>query len=623
MSKHRSVLAGGTLVVLAVLFVAAIVLSNVLFRGWRADLTENHLYTLSEGTKRVLAEIPEPINLYYFFSEDTAAERAELQPVRDYATRVREMLEEMAALSGGKIRLQMIDPLPFSEEEDKAAAYGLQAIPVSASGENIYFGLAGTNSTDGQMVIPFFQPDKETFLEYDVAKLIHGLSTSSKPVVGIISGLNMEPGFDPATRTPRQGWAVYTSLSELFDLRPISTTGSISIDKAIATLIVVQPKGLSDDALYAIDQFVLRGGKLAVFVDPNAELDTSGDDPENPQAAMFADRSSDLPKLFKAWGIEYDRTKVLLDAGHALSVQAQAGAAPVRHLAILGMDAKSMSQDDVVTAQLETVNFSSAGVIRLAKDSPLTLLPLVQSSDESMLAPSDRLKFLADPSELFRDFAPTKETYVLAGRLRGKLKTAFPERTGADHLAESKGDADMIVVADTDVLSDRLWVQVQRMFNQSIMNAFANNGDFAVNAVDNLTGSSALISVRGRATSARPFTTVDALRRGADDKYRAKERQLNEQLAETEKKINELQAGKSAESALILSPEQKAEIERFQKSKVEIRKELRGVRRELDADIERLGTSLKVINILLVPLLVVLVALSFWWARRRRVAGAV
>jgi ABC-type uncharacterized transport system involved in gliding motility auxiliary subunit len=432
----------------------------------------------------------------------------------------------------------------------------------------------------------------------------------------------MAPGFDPATRQVRQGWAVYTSLSELFDVKQIATTGPFTIDKDVGTLVVVHPKALSDDALYAIDQFVMRGGKLALFVDPHAELDQSGADPENPQAAMFADRSSDVAKLFQAWGVEYDKSKVLLDAAHALPVQAQQGAAPVRHLAILGMDAKSMSQDDVVTAQLESVNFSSAGVIRLAEGSTLTLSPLVQSSGESMLAASDRLKFLADPSELFRDFVPTKDHFVLAGRLRGPLKTAFPDRSGDGHLAESKDPVDMIVVADTDVLSDRLWVQVGRMFNQTIMNAFASNGDFAVNAIDNLTGSSALISVRGRATSSRPFTTVEALRRTADDKYRATERELNEQLVETERKINELQSGKSAESALILSPEQKAEIDSFQKKKVEIRKKLRGVRRELDADIERLGTSLKLINILLVPLLVVVAALGFWWQRRRRVAVA-
>ncbi|HET7845767.1 MAG TPA: hypothetical protein VFL14_16555, partial [Xanthomonadales bacterium] len=247
---------------------------------------------------------------------------------------------------------------------------------------------------------------------------------------------------------------------------------------------------------------------------------------------------------------------------------------------------------------------------------------LVQSSGESMLTPSDRLKFLADPSELLRDFVPTKDRYVLAGRLRGPLKTAFPERSGDGHLAESKEPVDMIVVADTDMLSDRLWVQVGRMFNQTIMNAFANNGDFAVNAVDNLTGSSALISVRGRATSAKPFTTVEALRRTADTKYREKERELNEQLAETERKINDLQRSKSEESALILSPEQKAEIDRFQKEKLRIRKELRNVRRELDADIDRLGTQLKVVNVLLVPLLVVIAALGFWWQRRRRVAVA-
>jgi ABC-type uncharacterized transport system involved in gliding motility auxiliary subunit len=614
----RRALTGGTLAVLAVLLVAGTILSNNLLRGMQLDLTEGKLYTLSEGTAKVLADIKEPINLYFFFSDKGTAQ---IPQIRTYAARVRELLESVAGKSDGKIRLNVIDPLPFSEEEDLASSYGLQAVPTGAGGETIFFGLAGTNSTDGKMVIPFFQPDKESFLEYDVAKLIHSLVTSTKPVVGVISELDIAPGFDPQTRQMRPGWAFHQGLSELFELRSLDPQSTISIDPTINTVMVVHPKALSEDTQYALDQFVLRGGNLLVFVDPNAELDATAEDPNNPSAALFANRSSDLERLFRAWGVAYDPSKVLLDAENALAVQSQGGA-PVRHLAILGLRAQSMNQDDVVTAQLGTINVSTTGVLRMADEAILKLEPLLQSSAQASLVDVERVKFLPDPSSLIADFVASKENYVIAGRLSGTGKTAFAERGGAGHLAESSTPVNILLVADTDILSDRLWVQVQNFFGQQITNAFANNGDFVTNAVDNMTGSSALISIRGRGTSARPFTTVEALRRGADDRFRATEQQLNEELAETERKLNELQRGKADETSMLLSPEQKAELDRFQQRKVEIRRELRQVRRQLDADIESLGWKLKLINILLVPLLLTALALGFAWWRRRRSALA-
>ena len=616
-ATQRSVLTGGTLAILAVLFIAIVVLMNLLVRGARLDLTENRLYTLSEGTEEIVGAIDEPINLYFFFSDKAAADAPGL---RTYATRVREMLEEIAVRANGKIKLSVIDPLPFSEEEDRAAAFGLQAVPIGQGGETIYFGLAGTNSTDGQMLIPFFQPDKEALLEYDVAKLIHGLSTTEKPVVGILSSLEMGPGFDQATRAMRPAWAIHQSLEELFDVRTLSIEESTVIADDIKTLVLVHPKNLSEELQYSIDQFVLRGGNLLLFVDPNAELDTSGSDPQNPAAAMTADHSSNLATLLKGWGVEYDPAKVLLDAKHALSVQTPTGQA-VRHLGILGFDKNAMNGEDVITSPISTINLQSVGAFRLAEGATTKLVPLIQSSNEAMLAPVEQLRFAQDPTTLFTTFKPTGETYVIAGRLQGKLKTAFPQRSGDKHLAESKGDANIVLVADTDVLTDRLWVQVQNFFGQQLMNAFANNGDFVVNAVDNLTGSSALISVRGRATSSRPFDRVNALRRQADDRFRAKEQELNKELQETEQKLNELQRGKTDEQALILSPEQKLELERFQEQKVKIRKELRQVRRQLDAEIESLGSWLKFLNIALLPILLTLAAAAYARWRRRRVAA--
>jgi ABC-type uncharacterized transport system involved in gliding motility auxiliary subunit len=620
MALNRKALSGTALVVIAVLFVAVMLLVNVVFRGARLDLTQNHLYTLSDGTKKIVNSIDEPINLYLYFSDKGTQD---LPQLRTYYTRVREMLEEMASRSGGKIKLELIDPLPFSEDEDRAASYGLQSVPVGNAGDKIFFGLAGTNSTNGQSTIPFFNPDKESFLEYDIAKTIHELSVAKKPVVGLLSSLPIAAGLDAETRQMREPWAVDQQWAQLFDIRPLQASTLKSIDKDVDVLVVVHPKQLSDDAQYAIDQFVLRGGHLLAFVDPNAELDDSGADPQHPMAAMMADKSSDLPKLFKAWGIQYDPKKVVLDRTRALPISTGEGQAPVRHPGILGFTADDLNHDEVTTANLETINVSSAGFFDLdkdAKDEKLT--PLIQTTGDAMAVPSDRLRMLQDPSTLLNDYKPGGEHLIVAARLSGTFKTAFPERNDEGALKTSKGDGEIILVADTDILSDRLWVQIRPFFGQKIMNAFANNGDFAVNALDNIAGSSDLISIRGRATSQRPFTTVDALKRNADERFRAKEQELQTELNDTERKLTELQSAKTQDQQQILSPEQKTELDNFLKRKVEIRKELRGVRRQLDAEIEVLGTKLKIVNIVLMPILVTLAALAFaWWRNQRRRAA--
>ena len=613
-ASGRRLLTGSNLVVLAVLFVAAVLLSGLLLRGARLDLTQNRLYTLSDGTKHIIDGIDEPIHLYFFYSQTTA--RA-VPGLDTYATRVRELLEEIAARSHGKVILETIDPLPFSEAEDRAAGYGLTAVPVGAGGDSLYFGLAGTNATDGQVSIPIFQPDKETFLEYDVAKLMSSLATDKRPVVGILSSLDMGPGFDAQTRSVRNGWVIDDQLRQLFDVRKVDP-GIGMIDDAIDLLVLVHPKNLSDDALYAVDQFVLRGGHVMVFVDPDAEAEAVAPDTD-PSTAMMQSRASDLPTLFKAWGVHYDPSRVVLDANLALHTQSSADARPERHLAVLGLRQPNMNQDDVISAQLESVNLSTSGYFELAEGATTKMESLAQSSDNASTVASDRLRFLPDPSSLFNDFTPTGTRYVLAARLTGPVKSAFPEHKEDGHLAESKGDVNIVLFADTDMLNDRLWVQVQNFFGQRIYNAFANNGDFVINAVDNLIGSSDLIAVRTRATSARPFTTVETLKRQADDRFRSKEQELQAELTQTEQKLQELESSKGEGSEAILSDEQRAEIERFRSEKLRVRKELRQVRRQLDADIETLGAKLKFINIIGVPLLVTLVAIGFaWWRGRQR-----
>ena len=602
---------------LAVLLVAVLLITNVMFRGARVDLTQGHLYTLSQGTKNILASIDEPIHLYFFYSDKGSQD---LPQLRTYATRVRELLEEMAGRAKGKIQLEVIDPLPFSEDEDRATSYGLQAVPTGQQGEKIFLGLAGTNSTNGKSVIPFLQPNKEAFLEYDVAKLINDLTQAKKPVVGLITGLPITTGFDPQTRQMREPWAIDQQLSQSFDVRQLNAGSLKSVDKDINVLIVIHPKNLSDDTLYAIDQFVLRGGHLLAFVDPNAEADDAGADPNNPQAAMMADKSSDMPKLFKAWGVQYDPHQVVLDRGHAVQVSLTQGGEPVRDVAILGFTKRDLNADDVTTANLDSINVASAGFFALAKDSKNKLVPLIQSGTDAMTAPTERVRFMQDPSQLLNGFTPTQINYVIAGRLEGKFVTAFPDRKEEGHLAEAKDSGEIILAADTDMLTDRLWVNVQPFFGQKLMNAFANNGDFFINAVDNLTGSSDLISIRGRAISQRPFTRVDDMKRAAEENFRSKEQDLQRQLNDTERKLTELQSGKTKGNEMIMSPEQQAELQSFLQKKVEIRKQLRQVQRSLDENIDALGARLKLINIGLMPLLITIAALAFaFWKRRRRV----
>ncbi|MCB1601163.1 MAG: Gldg family protein [Xanthomonadales bacterium] len=606
---------GLVLLLLALLFIGATVISNLVLRGARLDLTANSEYTLSDGSKEILGKIDEPINLYFYFSDEASRD---LAPIRTYAQRVRELLEEMASRTGGKIKLSVIDPQPFSEEEDEAAAAGLQSVPVGSTGAKLFFGLAGTNSLNGKAVIPFFQPDKEVFLEYDIAKLIQNLLQPDKPVIGLLSSLPIGGGFDQTTQKMSDPWAVMQQLSELFEVRPLGLDPK-TIDPAVKLLMVVHPKALSDDTLYAIDQFLLGGGRLLLFVDPNANADTSGNDPNNPSAAMFADKSSNLQKLLSHWGVDYKADEVVMDRALGLQVQVSQTEPPVMHPLILGLRAAQMNDQDLVSAKLDLINIDTAGHFKLKEGATATLEPLLQSSSEAGTISTERIRYLPDPRELLKDFTPSGENYIVAARLSGKFTSAFPDRASQPgHIAEAAEPVQAILIADTDILSNRLWVQVQNFFGQQLISPFADNGDLIVNSADNLSGSSALISIRGRNSSTRPFTVVEDMRRAADERFRTTEQQLQEQLSETERKLNELQANKSSENAMIMSPEQQAEVQRFQNEKVRIRKELRDVRRSLDQDIRSLGSRTKFINIALVPILVIIAALLFWHLRRSR-----
>lgn len=632
-TKLQQRLSASSLALLAVAFVAAVMLSNKLFSGWKLDLTEDQLYTLSDGTKRILDKIDEPINLYFYYSDQATAG---IPSLRSYAERVREMLEEFEDEAGGMIRLSIIDPLPFSEDEDRAAQFGLQSVQLSASPDPVYMGLAGTDSVDNEAIIPFFQPDKEEFLEYDVAKLVTTLTQPERAVIGLVSNIEISSGFDMETQRMRPPWVVYEQASQLFEIRDLGTSFD-SIDEDIGLLWIVQPRDLSVATQYAIDQFVMRGGKALILVDPIADVDPAAG-PGMPQGMPPIGQGSNLPTLFEAWGIRFG-DDVVADAQLALPITSGMSRRPVRHYGYLGVSADRMSEDDVVTADLSTVNLATAGGFELTEGSSASLEPLLTSSEYASRIPASRFSFLPDPAQLQDGFTPSGEHYVLAARLSGKLQSAFPdgppdvgidtaEPAGQDdpaeaesvdgslHLVASAEPANVILIGDVDMLDDRLWVQVQSFFGQQIANAFASNGALIINALENLSGSSDLIGVRSRASFTRPFATVDQLRIDAEARFRETEQRLQNELDETERRLRDLQSTRE-DGDVLLSAEQQAEIERFIDQRAGIRRDLRAVQRNLDRDIERLGTMLKVINIGLVPLLLTVFVLVAVWRRAR------
>ncbi len=623
----RKLMAGGeALIALGVLFVGLTVLSNQLVRGVRLDLTEHRMYTLTPGTRHILETLGEPLNLYLFYSERAGAQ---VPIVRIYGQRVREFLQEIAARSKGKILLHVIDPQPFSEDEDRAAEFGIRAVPVDSSGASLYLGLAGTNSTDGRAVIDFLDPSKEPFLEYDVAKLLVDLAQPKKPVVGWLSSIPMSGGFDPASGQQRPPWLVYAQARQLFTVRNLSSTMT-QVDPGIDVLVLVHPKDLPPAAMYAIDQYALRGGRLLVFIDPIAEQDAGSSGGMLPSAG----RASSLEPLLSAWGVSFDPGEVVGDLEQGLTVRVRQDEPPERHLAIIGFGSRTLSDADVTTSGLTQITMDTAGILRPKKDAGVRFEPLIRSSTRAAPIPAQRFSQLTDPTALREGFKPTGESYTVAARVTGMVKTAFPKAPPAEvpiaagpaPLTASSKPLNLIVVADADMLSDFLWVRWESFLGQRTPSAWANNGDFVWNAIDNLAGSSDLISVRGRASFLRPFERVDALRAAAQDRFLAEQKELEAQLAQTEQKLDALQANRTdsgsasrgAQPQVILTAEQERELQRFQKERLRIRKELRDVKLGLDRDIQALGTRLKLIDVIVAPALFALLALMVNTAARRR-----
>ncbi len=570
--------------------------------GWRMDMTENRQYSLSQGSQDILAELPQKITLKFYYSD--AASR-ELPQLRQYADDVWNFLQEMRQYSNGMLVLEKIDPEPFSIAEEDALALGLQAVPV-ATGKNLFMGLVATNELDGLQLMPFLQPDKAVFLEYDLARMISGLATPVPAKVAWLSGLPATPGIDPAAGQATPGWEVYRQLQQLYEVIPVASNAT-ELPADLGVLIIAAVDNLPAELVFSIEQFVLAGGNLLMFLDPLSE-----------RAATAADHLTGLEALLAGWGIEYVADQVVGDQEYALQVSVSPEQPPQRHLAILGLPAASMNQDDVVTADLEVINVSSAGFLKSTATAQLQSVPLLLSSSRAGLLSATVVAGIESPAELIQDFNASGEQFVLAARYSGSPKAVLPVPEGfaGTVIAQAQAGVQVIVVADSDLLDDRFWVRQQAFYDQVVSSAFADNGNFLINAVDNLLGSQDLISIRTRNITQRPFTRVAQLRLAAEAELRDKELQLQQELAQIEARLKGLQSVDLEGSRV--SPEQQAEIQLYIEQRVAARRQLRQVQQSLNKEIRALGTRLKVINVLLMPALVVAIAgIYFWWRRRR------
>lgn len=637
---NRKLLGTGGLGAAAVLLLSVNVVSNSALRSARMDLTEDGLYTLSENSESILAKLEENVTLRLYFSAQLAKEYAPAAGLLVYARRVEELLDEYAARSGGRLSVEVHDPEPFTEVEDDAVRYGLSGVPLPDGKGTLYFGLAGTNSVDDLEVLPFFQPEKEAFLEYDLARIVHRLANPERPTVGILSTLPIEGALmDPRMlgREMPEPWLFLDSVRQLYQTQTLQPNLS-EVPADVDVLMVVHPKDLPEAALYAIDQFVLRGGKLLAFVDPHCEADVPPPDPQNPMAAMMAKKSSTLGPLFDAWGVKLADGELAGDLASALKVNygTRTGREePISYVLWLQLGPERIADDEVVTDGLSSLRFGTAGILSAAEGAKTTFKPLVTTSPDSERIPASQIQFQPDPAALLATFfSPTRpavdQPLTLAAYVSGPASSAFPagKPTGAEeadaatatdgHLAESQGPISVVVVADCDLLQDRWWAQAFNFGGARMISKTADNGDLVTNALDFLGGSTDLIGLRGRGRSTRPFTVVDELKRQAEAAFRAEEQRLIDEQSRVEQRLNELLTQQGDSGSILITPEVEAEIERLREEQVKTRANLRRVRRDLEKDVEALGTRLKFLNIAAVPLVVALSAAGLAAARGKR-----
>ncbi len=609
-----------------IVFTLLFLFFNVIFSGiltnTKLDLTSDSLFTVSNNTKEIVKDLNEPIKIQLFFSN---ALSKELVQIRDYEKRVRELLYNYVHISNGNISLEIIDPKPFTDQEDLANVYGVQGLQINEEGERFYFGAVVSNSVDDTTVIPFFDLGRERFLEYDLTKTIYNLANTEKPTIGLISGLPFIGGVTNSQEGAQyqEPFYLHTKIIEFFKVKDL-TPSITSIPNDIDQLLIIHPKDLSEGTLYAIDQFVMSGKGVIFFVDPFSEFERNKI-PESERNTKIP--ASSLDKLFANWGFEVAPGMIAGDAvnGRKVSLGRENNQKIVTYILWLALQDNTISRQDIVTANLDYIFMKSAGAIEdLNTNKYLEIEPLIRTSKNAMLVERYKMQFRADPQELLKNFISQEKSYTLGARIKGTLASAYSLEESKNFFNPEKirykkeiKDANILVFADTDLLTDITWVSKQDMFGRNNVTPMADNGRLVINALESMSGGSNLIGLRGRGVSNRPFLIVEKIQKNAELSYREKELSLQIQLEETEKKLQAMQ-NTDANNKNVTTSEQSIAIEEFRNKIYQIRKELRDVQRQLNIDIDNLETNIKLINIWLMPFIVIILYLIIMFLANRR-----
>ncbi|MGF1462741.1 MAG: Gldg family protein [Maricaulaceae bacterium] len=603
---------------LVALFLSVNALSGVFLRGARLDLTEERLYTLSDGAQSVLADLSEPVDVTFFYSRALAAQ---FPQIRAHGARVRELLQAFAARSGGKLRLEELNPEPASEAEDRAIAAGIEAVP-TADGETLYFGLEARNAIDERIVVPFFAPDRAYSLEYELARGLAELETPSSGRVGLWSSLDLT-----GARTGQPSY-LYTELSRRFDLIEIEA-GAVTLPEELSVLVLAHPPALTDRQLYLIDQFVIGGGRVFALIDPLSESGLQAG--PNGLPSFNAQRSSDLGPLLAAWGLIYDPSEIVVDRERGFRIPTELDGRPAElpYPVWMSLPAEAMNADALeVSGLARGLTLASAGVLRIAEDAPAPVTALIETSDMAGVVDAAEVSLRPDPAAVLRDYPVELGPQVLAARVDGITRSAFPDGPpldgeGAPPAAAGPAETGgaVLVVTDTDLLDDGFYVSRDPLFGAS---PIADNASFVANVVDLFTGSAALVGLRSRAPTSRPMERVEALRADAEALFLDEQASLEAQLEASNARLQAIQdegAGSgffAGDRDAELSDEELSELDRVRAQITEIRARQRQLSRDFRADIVALETTLAVFNIALTPILVIAVGLAVFVQRRRR-----
>jgi ABC-type uncharacterized transport system involved in gliding motility auxiliary subunit len=606
---------------LATLFLVLIFINIIVsYATIRWDATEDNAYSLSEGTKHILSTMTEPVTIKFFYSRSNPDIPAN---IKVYAKHVEDFLSEYRHTGRGRIKVEMVDPKPDSDEEEWAQKYGVE--PMRTPGGKIYCGLVFL-AADQEDVIPWLDPAKEQMLEYDLTSIIQGLQTTQKKVVGVISSLPVfgTKGRAMPGQAPGEEWLFVTEMKKIYDVREVSPLVQ-KIDPSLDLLMVVYPKNIGPQLEYAIDQYVLAGGNALIFVDPLCVSDR-----EPGQQQFMRSSGASLDKVFKAWGISMNPAKAIADFGQPTRVRTGSNSMEENPL-MISARGDVFNRKDVVTAGLESMLFPVAGAIEKAGELAHEFETLVDSSTNAALTEAFNAYLGVDAVK--KGFVPAGKAFNIAVRIRGTFKTAFPEgcpksdnpdakspeTPKGPHLKEAKKASTLVIVSDADMLADQFYVQRGNFFGLAISEMFNDNLNFLSNAAEILTGSDALIGLRSRGKLERPFTAVLELKRKAQERWLSKEKELVQRIEETNQKLRRLEQQKDGSQKMIMSPEQEAEIARFKEERQKINRELKEVRKNLRADIERLGATLKGINLFLMPFLVCVVGIVFAIYKQRKI----